>query len=821
MQCAADARAFCLSYPSRLIGETYAVVVGADSTRPAHRYEQLPQRASSLESPSRLCGRYEAVWSNTSSVLIDRYQYCAVTIGNARGTSAISYLIDTSHTHLFKWGRPFISSILCVVPLIGLSGVLSPHSRVAIASPNSGQKENKNVLVIHSYNPEMSWTQSQKDGIDQSFQDATQDVTVYHEFLDAKRYPNLHHQETFLDYIKDKYEHTPLSVMMVGDDPGLNLVLATRETHFPTLPIVFMGINNVQEDLLTQPLLTGIFENHSTVETVIESARQTGSDSVILISDSSSTSQNNIRSIKSKLLGDENAPTIIEVKDVVDSEVKSRLGEYADESPIFFFGQLRKGNAEGALVPFEQGGQLLRSQLPNPLYTTAITQFGYGAVGGKIMDGKYHAQQAVQLAQAILDGTPISEVAPIIEAKNQWIFDAQELKHANIDPALLPPESILINVKPSFYSQYRTLVWVASILFASGMVTITVMTYAIRRQQIAEKKLKEHERQLEQRVDERTAELSTTLERLQQTQTQLIQTEKMSSLGQLVGGVAHELNNPLTFLSGNVGCMKDYVQDLLSTIQLYQRQFSLATSPEAQANSIESIREHNEEIDLDYIQEDIPKVLKSIFDGASRVQKIVSDLQSFSRSDEQGCKPTDIHKSIESTLNMLNSQLSQETEVYQDYGDLPEIVCNPGEINQVLLSVFVNAIDAMNNSDTPVKAIFIRTWATECKYIHIGIKNTGPSIPSEIQTKIFDPFFTTKPIGAGTGLGLAIAYQTMQKHHGSIQLNPDVSGGTEFIIDLPIEHSLPTQRNSSTATSPELSPSQLFRLNLHGNKEAA
>ena len=127
----------------------------------------------------------------------------------------------------------------------------------------------------------------------------------------------------------------------------------------------------------------------------------------------------------------------------------------------------------------------------------------------------------------------------------------------------------------------------------------------------------------------------------------------------------------------------------------------------------------------------------------------------------------------------------------------------------------------MNNSDTPVKAIFIRTWATECKYIHIGIKNTGPSIPSEIQTKIFDPFFTTKPIGAGTGLGLAIAYQTMQKHHGSIQLNPDVSGGTEFIIDLPIEHSLPTQRNSSTATSPELSPSQLFRLNLHGNKEAA
>ncbi|MEM9092952.1 MAG: hypothetical protein AAGC93_30030, partial [Cyanobacteria bacterium P01_F01_bin.53] len=513
---------------------------------------------------------------------------------------------------------------------MGLSGLLNTYTTAAMASTTKASKEDKSVLVIHSYNPEYPWTHAQKEGIDQGFENEEQDVTVYHEFLDAKRYPDLHYQTTFLDYVKNKYEDTPLSVMMVSDDPGLNLILAKREAYFPTLPIVFLGINRSPENLLNQPSLTGVFEANSNVETVIEAARQTGSDSVIVITDDSSTSQGNLRRLESGLMEYESAPALIEVKDVVTSDVESRLGGYADHLPIFLIGQFREGSATGALKQFWQGAKLLRSQLPNPLYTNSRLVVEHGTVGGKVLDGNYHAQQAVELAQAVLAGTSISEIAPILEADNQWVFDAQELKRAEINTALLPPESVLINVKPSFYSQYHTLVWVVSTLFVSGVVTITVMTYAIRRQHKAEQKLREHEKQLEQRVNERTAELSTTLERLQRTQTQLIQTEKMSSLGQLVGGVAHELNNPLTFLSGNVRCMKDYVQDLLGTIQVYQKQFSLVSSPEAQATAIETIHEHNEDIDLDYIQEDIPKVLKSIFDGARRVQKIVSDLQSFS-----------------------------------------------------------------------------------------------------------------------------------------------------------------------------------------------
>ncbi|MBX2865357.1 MAG: hypothetical protein KTR27_17540 [Leptolyngbyaceae cyanobacterium MAG.088] len=692
---------------------------------------------------------------------------------------------------------------------MGLSWVLSTDNGAAVANSSNADnisnasKDNKNVLVIHSYNPEYPWTNAQREGIDQGFQGEAQNVTVYHEFLDAKRYPNLHHQEAFLDYVKTKYENTPLSVMMVSDDPGLNVILAKREVYFPALPIVFLGINQAPENLLNQPLLTGVFEANSNVETVVEAARQTGSDRVIVISDDSSTSQGNLRRLEAGLLDYERAPAIIEVKNIVASEIEARLGGYANHVPIFLAGQFREGSATGALKQFWQGARLLRSQLPNPLYTSSRSVAEHGTVGGKVLDGNYHAQQAVDLAETVLAGTPVSDIAPILEADNQWVFDAQELKRAKIDTALLPPESVLINVQPSFYSQYRTLVWVVSTLFVSGLITITVMTYAIRQQHKAEQELREHEKQLEQRVHERT--------------TQLIQTEKMSSLGQLVGGVAHELNNPLSFLSGNVLCMGGYVQDLMSMLKLYQHRLSLIEAASGQSSSAElsaakAIHAHSEEIDLEYIQEDMPKVLKSILDGSERIQNIVIDLQSFSRSDEQGCKPTDIHRSIDSTLNILGSQLTQGIEVHKDYGKLPIIVCNPGEINQVLLSVFVNAIDAMNrnamgNKTVHSKEIFIRTWSTKNKHIHIGIKNIGPSIPDEIQAKIFDPFFTTKPIGSGTGLGLAITYQTLQNHNGSIRLNSEDSIGPEFIIDLPLDDKRPSRSNTATATSPDTSRS--------------
>ena len=667
----------------------------------------------------------------------------------------------------------FLSSTSCHALPIGETSdkkLERESTNMAVISQSSQQAD---ILVIHSYHPNLSWTQSLQQGIDQGFHS---EVTIHHEYLDAKRYPDLPHQEAFWKHIQDKYKDTHFSVLMITDDPGIDLVLTHRDQYLSDIPTVFMGVNHVQEELLNQPWLTGVFENHDSVETIMEAARQNDADTIIVISDSTSTGQRTLQRIQSEIAEVENSPQLLIVEDLVTGDIASELGPYPDHWPIFLSGQLREDSAEGPLISFEQVSPLLQAHVPNPIYANNTVRVGNGAVGGKLLDGRYHAQQAVELAQKILAGIPVSEIDAVIQSKNKWVFDAQALDRADIDINAIPSESVLINVQPTFYSQYRNLVWGLAVLFSAGIIIITVLSYAINRQKRAERLLKELEQQLENRVLERTTELSETLEKLQQTQAQLIQTEKMSSLGQLVGGVAHELNNPLNFFSGNVSCLEQYFQDVFSLVQLYEQM---------SAPSVD-ICEHREHIDIDYIEKDTPQVFASIRSGADRIQTIVSGLQAFSRSDEMGEKSTDINQSLESTFNILNNQISQDIEIYKDYGTLPEVICHPGEINQVFLSILDNAVEAMKAEDIEIKQLSISTLMYSDTVVRVSIKDTGPGIPQHIQDKVFDPFFTTKPVGQGTGLGLALAYQTINKHQGNISLCSDGKSGSEFIIDLPI-----------------------------------
>jgi len=663
---------------------------------------------------------------------------------------------------------------ICEPILANAASETTLESQVTSAPTSDLPVEGADILVIHSYHPNLSWTRALQAGIEQGFHPG---ITIHHEYLDAKRHPTLIHQEEFLKHIQKKYENIEFSALMITDDPGTDLVLANRDEYFSGIPTVFMGVNNVQEELLNKPWLTGVFETHSDVETIVEAARQNSADSVIVLSDSTSTGQRTLQRIQDGLAEESNPPQLIVIDDLVTTEIASKLGPYPDNWPIFLAGQLREGNEERALVPFEQEALILQAHVPNPSYANSVARIGYGTVGGKLLDGQYHAQQAVELAQQILTGTPAGEIEPILQAKNQWMFDAQAIESADIDERKLPADSVLINVKPTFYSQYRNLVWGLAFLFSCGIITITVLSYAIRRQKQAERLLKEHEQQLENRVEQRTTELSQTLEKLQQTQAQLIQTEKMSSLGQLVGGVAHELNNPLSFFSGNVTCLERYFQDVFGLVQLYEQAFEPSSE----------ILAHKEDVDIDYLEKDIPLVFESIRGGANRIQKIVSGLQAFSRADEVGEKSTDINQSLESTFNILNTQIPQDIEVHKNYGTLPKITCNPGEMNQVFLSILVNSIEAMKAEETRLKQLFISTLTYSDTSIRVSIKDTGPGIPEQIQTKVFDPFFTTKPVGEGTGLGLSLAYQTINKHQGKISLRSDGRSGTEFIIDLPIE----------------------------------
>lgn len=286
---------------------------------------------------------------------------------------------------------------------------------------------------------------------------------------------------------------------------------------------------------------------------------------------------------------------------------------------------------------------------------------------------------------------------------------------------------------------------------------------------------------LEQRVEERTQELQKTLQDLKEAQGQLIQTEKMSSLGQMVAGIAHEINNPANFIYGNIQCASDYIQDLLNLVSLYQQEY-----PEP----IWLIEEKIEEIDLNFIHKDLPLILCSMKTGTQRIREIVLSLRNFSRLDEADMKEVDIHQGIENTLLLLNHRLHSEIEVIKKYGDLPLVECYPAQLNQVFMNIISNAIDAILDQkadSNKSKQIIIDTLKIDDIYIKIGIRDNGSGISPEIKNKLFDPFFTTKPVGKGTGLGLSVCYHIIDKHKGKIEVISEFEQWTEFAIILPIK----------------------------------
>lgn len=648
--------------------------------------------------------------------------------------------------------------------------LLGIASSVVIAAP---LPENSNVLVIHSYNPELSWTEQEKSGIDAGFQLSRHQVTVYHEFLDAKRYPDLEHHNAFLNYLRVKYQNTKLRILIVADDPGLNMILTTRNQYFPDLPVVFMGINHIQDELLTIPWLTGVFETRSYKETLLEAKRQTQANNMIFLIDSTETGQANLQHLRQIQAEEKELPDMTVVVDVTPATINQKIGTYPSSWPVFVRGQLRSDDEDGALLPFDATAQLLRSHLKNPIYTVNSANLGHGAVGGKVLEGSYHAKQAVELVEKILDGTPVSQVEPVITARSQWMFDAKELHRFNIQQNTLPTGSILINEEPSFYEQYSQLVWYVLSIFVLGALTILVLLDAIRRQ-------KQAEITLEHRVAERTHELSETLQELKQTQSQLIQTEKLSSLGQLVGGIAHEFNNPLTFIAGNLDVLRGYSQDLFSLLNLYQQQEPLL-------NTRSKTNLYAQEIDLDYLQNDMPKIFQSIAKGTERIETIIRSLQSFACLNEQGVKPTNLNNNLENTLLILKSRIGSNVDLVKDYGRLPCVYCDPGAINQVFMQILLNAIDAINSLQKgDLKQIVVHSCVQENDWVTISIQDTGPGIPTDIQYRIFDPFFTTKPVGKGAGLGLAVSYQCIQQHNGYLTFRPHYPQGSIFIIQLPI-----------------------------------
>jgi two-component system NtrC family sensor kinase len=275
--------------------------------------------------------------------------------------------------------------------------------------------------------------------------------------------------------------------------------------------------------------------------------------------------------------------------------------------------------------------------------------------------------------------------------------------------------------------------------------------------------------------------LNNALNELKKTQTHLVQSEKMSSLGQMVAGIAHEINNPVNFISANLPYTTKYTKDLLDLVSLYKKTFPQVT-PE--------IEDFSEAIELEFIEEDLPHMLNSMKIGTERIRSIVLSLRNFSRLDESDKKLADIHEGMENTLLLLSNRIKNGIYIVKRYGKVPSVECYPSQLNQVFMNLLSNSMDALNEIDRLDKIITISTGVARengGKFLKVAIADNGPGIPDSIQDQIFNPFFTTKPVGKGTGLGLAISYKiVVDGHGGSIKISKPPGGGTEFLIKIPI-----------------------------------
>ncbi len=286
---------------------------------------------------------------------------------------------------------------------------------------------------------------------------------------------------------------------------------------------------------------------------------------------------------------------------------------------------------------------------------------------------------------------------------------------------------------------------------------------------------------LEDRVRERTHALQESNENLKQTQTQLVNAEKMASLGQLTAGIAHEINNPINFITSNIRPLRRNIGEIVEVMQEYRRKA-------AQIEQLEEIRKKEDQLGIQDSIDELDDIINSIAEGSSRTAEIVRGLRNFSRLDESDLKESDLNEGIRNTITVLGPQYRDRVRIEMDLQQIPQVECYPGKVNQVFMNILTNAVQATLAKPDPIERIVSIATRQAGDHVIISIKDNGIGMSEEVKARIYDPFFTTKPVGEGTGLGMAIVYGIIEDHHGSIEIGSTPGIGTEFRISLPISH---------------------------------
>jgi signal transduction histidine kinase len=461
---------------------------------------------------------------------------------------------------------------------------------------------------------------------------------------------------------------------------------------------------------------------------------------------------------------------------------------------IYFFSlsQVKRDRAEHNLRRSESRYQKLAANLPGMIYQYTLRPngfmgFTYASEGCREIYGlEPHAITSEhELISTFIHAEDMPKLQQLIlaSAKNltDFVWDGRLINSSETKwvRAISRPEK----------QSNGDVIWDGILIDITEMKTVELALRDLKEQ--LEAKVTERTKELKQselELIQKAGDLEVALQQIQQAQSQLVQNEKMSSLGQLVAGIAHEINNPVNFIYGNLEHASRYSTELIQLLSLYQR-FSPAPTVE--------IREMEDDIEIDFIKEDLPKLISSMKVGADRIQKIVLSLRNFSRMDESEMKEVNIHEGIDSTLMILQSRLKAksdrpEIKIIKNYDRLPPIECYAAQLNQVFMNIIGNAIDALEVANSLQKNLHITISTKRVDYhkVEIRIADNGCGIPESARSKLFDPFFTTKDVGKGTGLGLAISYQIIaDKHQGSLSFASELGKGTEFTIIIPMKQS--------------------------------
>ena len=351
----------------------------------------------------------------------------------------------------------------------------------------------ENILVIHSYDEEFASTKQYQFGIERGFAELGSKVNIYHEFLDDSYDLEPQQDKKFAEYINSKYRRIDLDLLMVVEEPSLELVLRQRQNLFSELPVVFMGVEELSQQVLDTPWLTGVVEDRSIVETAFEATRQTWTNTVIIINDTTSRGKSNLEQIEAIEENPYQSLKVEIIDNLTPKEAKERLGIYPETIPIVMLGRLYRSENQEAFIDPGLDAQILSRLVPNPIYTDNSARLGNGVVGGKIFDTDYHLRQGVELADKILQGAKPDEVGPFFTGKNRWIFDYRELLRHGIKLELLPKDSELLYVEAPIYVKYRSLILLVGFVIFSSFLAIVVLINRGRRRELANKILQENE----------------------------------------------------------------------------------------------------------------------------------------------------------------------------------------------------------------------------------------------------------------------------------------------------------------------------------------